>query len=112
VFKFFASTEQKMNYETELKKLHAETKLFYKIQIFVNDLLTFGSSADAKLVWKRIQWLNFSSQMYILIKKKLNISLITISGLSVTKFLDVALSDKIKSHQSNPYNGQTILIKY
>ncbi|PKK74374.1 hypothetical protein RhiirC2_774839 [Rhizophagus irregularis] len=33
-----------MNHKIELQKLHSDEELFYRIKIFVNDLLTFNIS--------------------------------------------------------------------
>ncbi|CAI2172096.1 1170_t:CDS:2 [Funneliformis geosporum] len=99
---FVSTCENKMNYEIELKKLNKEnSSLFYKIQIFVNDLLTFGSSENARSRLKEDPTAKlFLSSVYFNeeeIEYLLNFP--TTSGLPLSRFFDVALADKIVSHK-------------
>src|SRR5436305_436511 len=91
-----------MSYEIELKKLHEENKsLFYKIQIFINDLLTLGSSENARsrLEENPTAKLFFSDVYFSEEEIEYLLDFPTTSGLPVSKLLDVALSNKIDSHQ-------------
>ncbi|RIA86676.1 hypothetical protein C1645_828899 [Glomus cerebriforme] len=91
-----------MNYKTELEKLHIENKsLFYKIQIFVNDLLTFNDSKNARNRLEKDPMAKFFFSNVYFSKEEIEylFNFPTSSGLSVSKFLDVTLLDKINSHQ-------------
>src|SRR3954469_2917499 len=98
MIELFASIcENSMGYDTELKKLHAN-KLFCKIKIFVNDLLNFDSSEDAKIRLEKDPMAKFFfSNVYFSedeIEYLLNFP--TASGLSFSKLLNVTLSNQIE----------------
>ncbi|CAG8599764.1 14113_t:CDS:1 [Funneliformis mosseae] len=99
---FTSTCENIMSYEIELKKLHKEDEsLFYKIQIFVNDLLTFDSSEDARsrLDENPTAKILFSDVYFSVEEIEYLLSFPTSSGLPVSILLNVALSDKINSYQ-------------
>ncbi|CAI2187888.1 18115_t:CDS:2 [Funneliformis geosporum] len=98
MLELFASTcEKSINYQTELKMLHAENKLFYKIQIFVNDLLTFGSSENARFRLKEDPTAKFFFSCVYFNEDEIAyfLGFPTPSGLPFSKLLNVVLSDKI-----------------
>ncbi|CAG8447804.1 165_t:CDS:2 [Funneliformis caledonium] len=97
-----STCENIMSYKIELKKLHKEDEsLFYKIQIFVNDLLTFDSSEDARSRLDENPTAKFLfSDVYFSVEEiEYLLSFPTSSGLPVSMLLNVALSDKINSYQ-------------
>ena len=99
---FTSTCERTMNYKIEQKMLHEENEsLFDKIQIFVHDLLTFGSSENARSRLEENPMAKFFFSDVYFSEKEIEylLNFPTASGLTVVRFLDVALSDKIDSHQ-------------
>lgn len=96
-----------MNHKIELQKLHSNDELFYKIKIFVNDLLTFSDSEDARSRLEKDPMAKFFfSNVYFSEKDiKYLLEFPTASGLSVSKLLSVELSNKhqvCSSHELAP----------
>ncbi|CAB4464359.1 hypothetical protein RhiirA5_418097 [Rhizophagus irregularis] len=96
-----------MNHKIELQKLHSDDELFYRIKIFVNDLLTFSDSEDARSRLEKDPMAKFFFSNEYFSEKDINylLDFPTASGLSVSELLSVELSNKHKvcsSHELAP----------
>lgn len=96
-----------MNHKIELQKLHSDEELFYRIKIFVNDLLTFSDSEDARFRLEKDPMAKFFFSNEYFSGKDINylLDFPTASGLSVSELLSVELSNKHKvcsSHELAP----------
>ena len=96
----FASTcETAMSYESELRRLHANTTLLAKLKIFINDFTTFGSSESAqRRLHEEPMAKFFFSKVYFNedeIERLLGFP--TQSGLSVSNILQAMLSSNTNS---------------
>jgi len=95
-----------MCYENELKKLHS-TALFLKIKIFLNDLLIMSDNKDAEMRLHTDQAGVFYFSKVYFDEKEIEtiLNFPTASGLSVSKLLELLLSQKIdlcSSHDLAP----------
>lgn len=97
-----------MNHKIELKKLHSNDELFYRIKIFVNDLyLIFSDSEDARSRLEKDAMAKFFFSNVYFNDKDIEylLDFRTASGLSVSELLNVELSNKhqiCSSHELAP----------
>jgi hypothetical protein len=105
-----------MNHNIELKKLHSNDELFYRIKIFVNDLLTFSSSEVARSRLEKDPMAKFFFSNVYFNKKDSEylLNFPTASGITISELLNEKLSNKhqvCSSHELAPLLQETFGIQ-
>ncbi|GBB97795.1 hypothetical protein RclHR1_03070011 [Rhizophagus clarus] len=105
-----------MDRDFKLKILRSNDELYYRVKIFVNDLLTFSSSEDARSRLEENPMAKFFLSNVYFNEKDIEylLDFPTTSGLSVSKLLSVELSNKhqvCSSHELAPLLQETFEIQ-